>query len=131
VPHEFFATSRSRVASLSFMPPRLEPLREALRALPNDALHALRDVSIQTGHFAPSFTAWIKHVADWELDRRGGMHYFLLFPEELAPPDEFARDARRALAEIRRALGGTGGPNILASVLEALGCLLERCERYR
>lgn len=113
------------------MPPRLEPLREALRALPDDALLVLIDVVVEAGHLAPSFTAWIKHVAEWELNRRAGMHYFLLFPEELAPPDEFARDARRALAGIGRALGGTGSAGILAHVLAALGCLVERCERYR
>ena len=112
------------------MPPRLEPLREALRALPDDALHTLRDAALQASHVAPSFTAWIKHVSDWELDRRAGLHYFLLFPEELVLPQEFVRGAKQALAEIGRTLGGAGSGAAPASLLDALGCLVRCCERY-
>ena len=51
---------------------RLESLRDALRALPDEALIALRHDAIDTRYLAPSFTAWIKHMVDWELDRRTG-----------------------------------------------------------
>jgi len=113
------------------MPPRLEPLREALRALPDPALPALRDAAMQASHLAPSFTAWIKHVSDWELDRRAGLHYFLLFPEELASPEEFVRGACRVLAEIGDALGGAHEPCTLASLLDALRCLVQSFGRYK
>ena len=113
------------------MSPRLEPLRAALRALPDDALLELLDVVVQAGYLAPSFTAWIKHVAEWELDRRAGMHYCMLFPEELATPAEFARDATRALADVGRAIRGTGDPRIIDRLLDALGGVVRACERYK
>jgi hypothetical protein len=123
--------SRSRIVRFAFMPPRLESLRAAFGALPDDALHALRDVAMHAGHVAPSFTAWIKHAANWELDRRAGVHYFLLFPEELANPDEFVRGAERALAEILRALDGSCGACTLTRLSNALRRLVRGCEHYK
>jgi hypothetical protein len=123
--------SRSRIVRIPFMPARLEPLRMAIGALPDDVLYTLRDVAIEVGHVAPSFTAWIKHATLWELDRRAGVHYYLLFPEELADPDEFIRGAERALAEIRHALGGSCCARTLASLSDALGRLVRRCEHYK
>ncbi len=98
--------------------------------MPDDALHALRDAVLQASHLAPGFIAWIEHVSDWELDRRAGRHYFLLFPEELAHPHEFLRGARQALAELGPTLAGSGSPCTLASLLETLECLVRSCERY-
>ncbi|HSC99648.1 MAG TPA: hypothetical protein VLI21_12150 [Casimicrobiaceae bacterium] len=126
-----FTMARSRIVRFSFMPARLEPLRAAFGALPDDVLYMLRDIALQVGHVAPSFTAWIKHATVWELDRRAGVHYYLLFPEELANPDEFVRGAERALAEIRRALGGRCSDCSLTSLSDALGRLVRWAERYK
>ena len=110
------------------MTARLEPLRHALCALPDEALIPLRHAAIDTRHLAPSFTAWIKHMVDWELDRRAGMHYFLLFPEELVHPHEFARGASRALDAIA-ALQDAGPPT--RKLVCALRELVSWCEQYR
>jgi len=123
--------SRSRIVRISYMPARLEPLRAAFGALPDDVLHSLRDVAMHVGHVAPSFTAWVKHATIWELDRRAGVHYYLLFPEEVADPDEFVRGAERALAEIRHALGGSCCDVRLTSLSDALGCMVRWSERYK
>ena len=123
--------ARSRIVRASFMPARLEPLRAAFDAVPDAVLHRLRDVAMDVGHVAPSFTAWIKHATVWELDRRAGVHYYLLFPEELADPEEFVRGAERALAEIRRALGASCCPRALTSLSDALGCLVRWSEHYK
>lgn len=112
------------------MPPRLEPVREALRALPDDLLQALQDAAFRMSNVAPGFTAWIRHVSDWEIDRRAGLHYFLLFPEELARPHEFVYGAKSALAEIERALGDGGHLFTVVLLLDALAALVRRCERY-
>jgi hypothetical protein len=109
---------------------RLEPVRRALCALSEAALIELRHAAIESRHLAPSFTAWIKHAVDWELDRRAGAHYFLLFPEELVQPDEFARGARRALAEIAATLRNAI-VQCADDVLDALEGLVWRCEQYR
>jgi len=106
---------------------RLESLRDALRALPDEALIALRHDAIDTRYLAPSFTAWIKHMVDWELDRRTGMHYCLLFPEELVHPREFARGARHALDVITAELAQNGQK--VAKLLDALRELVSCSER--
>ena len=112
------------------MTARLEPLRHALCALPDDALIALRHHAIDARHLAPSFTAWVKHMVDWELDRRAGTHYFLLFPEELVDPQEFARGARHAIEVIRPRLAGNAGART-DGIVDALADLVSRSERYR
>ena len=111
------------------MTSRLEPVRHALCTLPDEALIALRHDAIDSRHLAPSFTAWIKHMVDWELDRRAGMHYFLLFPEELVHPHEFARGARHALDVIAAALAQSDGHR-MAKLLDVLAQLVSGCERY-
>lgn len=97
--------------------------------LSDKALIALRHAAIGTRHLAPSFTAWIKHIVDWELDRRAGAHYFMLFPEELVHPHEFARGAKRTLTEIAAMLAQNGTP-VTDELLDALGELVSRCEGY-
>ena len=111
------------------MTARLEPVRHALCALPDEALIALRHDAIDSRYLAPSFTAWIKHMVDWELDRRTGMHYCLLFPEELVHPREFARGARHALDVIAVELAHNGQPT--NKLLDALGELVSSLEQYR
>lgn len=109
----------------------LEPLRHALAALPDQVLHAVRRCVIQSGHVAPCFTAWIKHVVDWEIDRRAGAHYFMLFPEELVPLHEFTRGARCTLDRIAAELSDA---TLLAEgqgLLHSLRVLVARCEAYR
>lgn len=123
------AAARRRASFLS-MTARLESLRHALCTLPDEALIALRHDAIDARHLAPSFTAWIKHMVDWELDRRAGMHYFLLFPEELVEPHEFARGARNALEVITTALAQNAG-KAMARLLDALAELVSCCEQYR
>ena len=113
------------------MTPKLEPLRQALCALSDDALIALRHAAIATRYLAPSFTAWIKHIVDWELDRRAGAHYFMLFPEELVPPHEFVRGARHALAEIAATFAESVVPSQTSELFDTLGQVVSRCEQYR
>ena len=105
------------------MTANLDRLRQALCELPNEALIALRDASIESRHLAPSFTAWIKHVVDWELDRRAGAHYYLLTPEELVLPDEFVRGAKRTLGEM------AAMPASAREVLDTLAELVSDYER--
>lgn len=109
------------------MTARLEAVRHALCALPDESLIALRHDAIDTRYLAPSFTAWIKHMVDWELDRRTGMHYCLLFPEELVHPREFARGARHALDVIAAELAQNGQK--VANLLDALRELVSCSER--
>lgn len=113
------------------MTPKLEPVRQALCALSDDALIILRHAAIQTRYLAPSFTAWIKHIVDWELDRRAGAHYFMLFPEELVHPQEFVRGAKHALAEIAATFAESAAPTKTNPLLDTLGQLVSRCEQYR
>jgi len=112
------------------MPSRLERLRQALCALSDEALIALRHAAIHTRYLAPSFTAWIKHIVDWELDRRAGAQYFLLFPEELVHPHEFARGATGALEAIAATLAENATPN-MDELLGTLAELVSQCEKYR
>ena len=111
------------------MTPKLDPLREVLRVPSDEALSALRHAAIGTRHLAPSFTAWTKHMVDWELDRRAGAHYFLLFPEELVHPSEFARGAKRTLAEIAARLAPDAFEG-MDELLDELGELVSRGERH-
>jgi hypothetical protein len=113
------------------MTPKLEPLRHALCALSDEALIALRHAAIKTRYLAPSFTAWIKHIVDWELDRRAGAHYFMLFPEELVHPHEFVRGAQNALTQIAATLAESANPGKTDELVHSLGQILSRCEQYR
>lgn len=126
MPH-YNATPHGVARRFSRMTARLEPLRDALCAVPDDALIALRHDAIHTRYLAPSFTAWVKHMVDWELDRRTGMHYFLLLPEELVQPREFARGASHALDVIAAEFGPNDRP--VARLLDALRELVSCSER--
>lgn len=109
------------------MEPRLDTLRHALRALPDETLVALRHAAIAHGTLSPAFTAWVKHIVDWEQDHRAGCHYYMLCPEELVHPREFARGARRALAKIAAVLAANATP-VTDELLDSLAQLVSRCE---
>ena len=79
-------------------------MRHALGPLPDATVVALRDSVSPLSHLAPGIMAWLVHLTNWELDRRVGQHYFLLFPDELMEPHELAQGARVALASLARAL---------------------------
>ena len=108
---------------LRCMTAKLDGLRQAFCELHDEGLIALRHASIDTRHLAPSFTAWIKHAVDWELDRRSGSHYSLLIPEELVHPQEFVRGAKRTLSEMAARLAST------QAVLDTLRELVSQYER--
>jgi hypothetical protein len=102
----------------------LESVRDALRAASSEALAALQAAAVRHRHLAPSFTAWVKHMVDWELDRRAGVHYAHLVPDELVDRGEFARGAVSALARMDAGAGNGGGraPGPVAVALARLLC---------
>ena len=100
---------------------RLQRLREALSALSDPELAALRDASGETHRIAPGLFAWLEHVCGWEADRRQAQNYLLRFPEESMERDEIpeALDALGALAVTFRKRGGSAEiDDLLAAAAE-------------
>ena len=55
-------------------------LPDALAAIPDRELHALRDAIEGSPNIVPGLLAWLEGATDWELNRRAGFDYELLGP---------------------------------------------------
>lgn len=68
----------------------LSPVVAALADLDDGELAALIDATNEVPQSAPGLLAWVEHVCDWELNRRGGLDFPLQPPEAAIPPEEDA-----------------------------------------
>ena len=64
----------------TYSEPHLDRVRNALAALPDRTLHALRAMALKTTDIAPGLMLWIEHAVGWEIDRRVGRVYVLHEP---------------------------------------------------
>ncbi len=68
----------------------LAPVVAALAQLKDGELAALIDATNDVPQIAPGLLAWIEHVCDWELNRRGGLDFPLQPPDVAIDPSEDA-----------------------------------------
>jgi hypothetical protein len=70
------------------MQANLTPIMSALGELEDVELRALMAAAGEVVVIAAAgLLAWIEHLADWELNRREGLHFSLQPPEAAIPPE--------------------------------------------
>lgn len=66
----------------------LRPVASAVAELDDGQLHALIEAANDLVLMAAGLLSWIEHLADWELNRRAGMHFPLQPPDAAIAPEE-------------------------------------------
>lgn len=66
----------------------LRPVANAVAELDDGQLHALIEAANDLVLMAAGLLSWIEHLADWELNRRAGMHFPLQPPDAAIAPEE-------------------------------------------
>jgi len=101
---------------------RLKRIRDALAAMEDDELRALRDAAADTGRPCPALFLWLEHVAAWELDRRDGQNYVLRLPSEGMEQDDIpaALEALGKIAALFRKTGSGPVDELLAAAAELI-----------
>ena len=98
----------------------------ALAALSDRELHAMVAMVDDGPQLASSLFGWIKHVCDWELNRRDGVDFPLRPPEDAIGPGEMPT-AALVLALLRTVFandgpdGGSAVVRLLDAMIAALG----------
>jgi hypothetical protein len=66
----------------------LTPVISALAQLNDGELTALIDATNGVPQIAPGLLAWVEHICEWELNRRGGSDFPLQPPDAAIDPSE-------------------------------------------
>ena len=105
---------------------RLARVRNALAAMSDAELHAMRAAAELTSGLASGLFAWLEHATGWEIDRRERQHYLLRFPSESMEAEDVP-EALLALAALGSTFHTRGGSAEIGELLEASAELVERC----
>jgi len=106
----------------------LDGIRAALAAIGDDELRALIATANGGPQAAPGLLAWIEHVADWELHRRGGLDFPLQPPAAAIDPSEDA--ASIAAATVLRQQFAPDVPTVAALFAAIVGALAGNATRH-
>jgi len=91
-----------RLVQNRVMDAELRPVVAALAGLDAAQLGALIETVNDSPDLTPGLLAWIEHLADWEINRRGGVDFPLRAPDAAIDPSEDASSI--AAAAMLRAL---------------------------
>lgn len=105
---------------------RLSRVRNALAAMSDAELHAMRAAADLSSGLASGLFAWLEHATGWEIDRREQQHYLLRFPSESMEVDEVP-EALLALAALDATFKARGASPEITELLAASAELVERC----
>jgi len=112
------------------MHPNLMPIMTALGELEDVELRALMAAAGEVVVVAAAgLLAWIEHLADWELNRRDGLHFSLQPPEAAIPPEHEVHSLAAALM-LRQQFVDDGEPReSMVSLFDAILCVLTAGEQ--
>ena len=91
--------------------------KDALEALTDIELRALKMAASEIPQVAPDLLAWIEDACDWEIDRRAGRDYYLEPPEAAI---YLSKDAISVKAAMRESFATGGFATAALRFLDAL-----------
>ena len=105
----------------------MQAVTAALPAVADADLNSLLSTVNRVPQSAAGLLAWMEHAADWEMNRRAGVHFPLQSPDAAIPPEEYSTSLSAALIMRERVADGRGEADAMVALFDAIvGALTSR-----